>query len=232
MTDASTPHTALAELRRQLKAGTYDNTRLPPERELAATLGVSRRALRIALDTLETEQLIWRRQGHGTFASAQPLVSESEIARLAHRVNPLEMIEARLEIEPLLVRRAAMRASRAEIDAITRLAECGRDAKDARSYEAYDIAFHRKIAECAGNVMLLAMFEMVGDVRERADWRKVREYHFDHDGAAQTYAEHRLIIDGLELHDPASAERAMREHLQQVSINAFGPTDLSPGLTA
>ena len=232
MTEVSAPLSALAELRRQLNAGTYDDKRLPPERELAATLGVSRRALRIALDALEEEKLIWRRQGHGTFASSQPLVSESEIARLAHRVNPLEMIEARLAIEPLLVRRAAIRASQAEIDAITRIAESGRDAKDARSYEACDIAFHRKIAECAGNAMLLAMFEMVGDVRERADWRRVREYHFDHDGAAQTYVEHRRIIDALAMHDAAAAEQMMREHLQQVAINAFGPDGLPVGLTA
>lgn len=230
MNEVSAPQAALAALRLQLSAGIYDNKRLPPERELAATLGISRRALRLALDTLEEEKLIWRRQGHGTFASAQPLVSETEIARLAHRVNPLEMIEARLAIEPLLVRRAAIRASHAKIAAITKLAESGRDARDARSYEAYDIAFHRKIAECAGNAMLLAMFEMVGNVRQRSDSQQVREYHFDHNGAAQTYDEHRRIIDGLEAQDPAAAEQAMREHLQHVAGNAFGPADLPPGL--
>lgn len=226
MNEASAHQMALAELRRQLNAGTYDDKRLPPERELAATLGVSRRALRMALDALEEEKLIWRRQGHGTFASAQPLVSDSEIARLVHRVNPLEMIEARLAIEPLLVRRAAIRASRVELAAIAKLAESGRDAKDAKSYEAYDIAFHRKIAVCAGNAMLLAMFEMVGNVRQQADWRQVREYHFDHDGPAQTYAEHRKIIDALKKQDPVAAEQAMREHLQHVARDAFGPTDL------
>lgn len=232
MNEVSAPQAALMELRRQLSAGLYDDKRLPPERELAATLGISRRALRLALDTLEEEKLIWRRQGHGTFASAQSMVSDTEIARLAHRVNPLEMIEARLAIEPLLVRRAAIRASRAEIAAITKLAESGRDARDARSYEAYDIAFHRKIAECAGNAMLLAMFEMVGNVRQRADWRQVREYNFDHEGAAQTYAEHRRIIEGLEAQDAAAAEQAMREHLQHVARNALGLADLPPGLIA
>ena len=88
---------ALAELRRRLEAGDYDNLRLPPERELAAMLGVGRRAVREALDALEKEGSVWRRQGQGTFAAgSHTLLGEQEIARLAHRVNPLEAIEARL----------------------------------------------------------------------------------------------------------------------------------------
>ena len=223
MTVSSQP---LEELRRRLNAGMYDNTRLPPERELAEELQVSRRALRGALDTLESEQLIWRRQGHGTFASSQRLISSSEIGRLAHRVSPLEMIEARLAIEPLLIGRSTIRISHAEIEAVTRLAESGRDARDAKSYEAFDIAFHRKLAECAGNAMLLAMFEMVIDVRERADWRQVREYHFHNDGARQTYVEHMAIVDALKAHDAVLAEQAMRAHLAHVAQSVLGTNDV------
>jgi DNA-binding FadR family transcriptional regulator len=221
---------ALDELRRRLAAGMYDDTRLPPERELAVMLGVGRRALREALDTLEQEELIWRRQGHGTFATSQRLVTEPEIARLAHRVNPLEIIEARLSIEPMLVRRSAMRASRAEIDAMVRLAESARDARDARSYEMFDIAFHRKIAECAGNALFLAMFEMIINVREKADWRQVREYYFEHDGANQSYGEHKLIVDAIIARDPIASETAMRDHLSKVAHAFLGVDDLSLGM--
>ncbi|MDB5560668.1 MAG: GntR family transcriptional regulator [Hyphomicrobiales bacterium] len=221
---------ALSELRRRLDAGQYDNVRLPPERQLATMLGVGRRALREALDLLEEEGLIWRRQGHGTFTTSQRLVSEPEIARLAHRVNPIEIVEARLSIEPMLVRRSAMRASQAEIDAIIRLAEAARTAKDPRTYEGFDIAFHRKIADCAGNALFLAMFEMIISVREKADWKRVREYYFEHDGAEKSYAEHELIIDAIIDRDPAKAEAAMRDHLSKVALAFLGVDGLTIGL--
>jgi DNA-binding FadR family transcriptional regulator len=214
--------TALAELRRRLEAGEYQNSRLPPERELSVALGVGRRALREALDTLEHEGLVWRRQGQGTFAGSQVTVSEQEISRLAHRVNPLEVIEARLSIEPMLVRRCAMRASQAEIETIIRLADAARLAKDARSYENFDIAFHRKIATCAGNALFLSMFEMIISVREKADWRRVREYYFDRDGAQRSYGEHRRIIDAIIDRDPAKAEAMMRDHLSKVASDLLG----------
>ncbi|MBZ9935617.1 FCD domain-containing protein [Mesorhizobium sp. BR1-1-16] len=213
---------ALAALRRRLDMGEFANNRLPPERELAVMLGVSRRALREALDTLETEGLVWRRQGQGTFAGSQGALSEQEISRLSHRVNPLEAIEARLSIEPMLVRRCAMRASQAEIDVMVRLANSARTAKDARSYETFDIAFHRKIATCAGNALFLSIFEMIISVREKADWKHVREYYFDHGGAERSYIEHRAIIDAVIARNPAAAEAAMRQHLSQIASDVLG----------
>jgi len=214
---------ALAELRRRLEAGDYDNLRLPPERELAALLGVGRRAVREALDALEKEGSVWRRQGQGTFAAgSQTLLGEQEIARLAHRVNPLEAIEARLAIEPLLARRAALRASQADIEAITRLADSARTAKDARTYETFDIAFHRKIVNCAGNALFLSMFEMIISVRQKADWKHVREYYFEHDGAERSYVEHRTVIDSIVQRQPAAAEVAMRDHLSKVATDLLG----------
>src|SRR3569623_1106172 len=140
---------ALDELHRRLMTGHYHEGRRPPERDLAAELGVGRGAVREALAALEEEGLIWRRQGHGTFISTHPMIDEPEIGRLANNVNPLAVVEARLMIEPMLVHRAALRVSKAEIATIVKLAESARTAPDARTYETFDIAFHRKIAEGA-----------------------------------------------------------------------------------
>jgi DNA-binding FadR family transcriptional regulator len=230
---AATPRSrALDELHRRLTTGEYHDGRLPPERELAGQLGVGRRALREALSSLEEEGLIWRRQGHGTFVSTHPLIGEPEIGRLAHNTNPIEIVEARLSIEPMLVRRSAMRVSRAEIDVMQRLADSARAAKDARTYETFDMAFHRKVAEGAGNALFLAMFEMIFSVREKADWKRVREYYFEHDGAERSYQEHKLIIDAVADRNPAVAEAMMREHLGNVAQIVLGVDGLPLGMPA
>jgi len=213
---------ALDELHRRLTVGHYDEGRLPPERELAEELGVSRRALRQALAALEEEGLIWRRQGHGTFISTHPMVTEAVAASLANRVSPMEVMEARLSIEPMLVGRSALRMSKAQIDHLNRLATSARNAADARTYETFDMAFHRKIAEGAGNALLLAIFETVIGVREMGNWRRVREYYFEHDGTEISYREHKLIIEAIGDRDASQAEAFMREHLSQVAKIVLG----------
>jgi hypothetical protein len=64
---------ALERLRSLLRSGTLEaDGRLPTERELSTTLGVSRRAVRRALEVLEAEGRVWRRQGSGTYAGPLP----------------------------------------------------------------------------------------------------------------------------------------------------------------
>jgi DNA-binding FadR family transcriptional regulator len=159
------------------------------------------------------------------------MIGEPELARLANHVSPVEIVEARLSIEPMLVRRAAIRVSKAQIDVMTRLSEAARAARDARTYETFDIAFHRKIAEGADNALFLSMFEMIISVREKANWKRVREYYFDHDGAERSYQEHRLIIDAVASRDPVVAEAMMRQHLGRVAEIVLGVGGLPVGFS-
>jgi DNA-binding FadR family transcriptional regulator len=210
---------ALKALRRHLAAADRNGGRLPPERELASQMKVGRRTVREALSVLEREGAIWRRQGQGTFYGPAKLVGEREVADLAHRVNPLEIVEARLAIEPVLARLAAMRASLADIEAMKRIADKARVARNARDYARADADFHRKIAECAGNAMFRAMFEMIIRVREKADWTRVRQYYFHHDGARRSYEEHKVVIAAIGERDPGGAAAAMQDHLRNISAS-------------
>ena len=90
-------------------------------------------------------------------------------------------------------------------------------AKSPGEYTRADAAFHRKIAETAGNALLLAMFEMVLQVREKVDWERVRRYYFQHDGARRSYDEHSVILRAIAARDPPATEAAMRNHLESVS---------------
>src|SRR5690606_23224458 len=72
---------------------------LPTERELARQLNISRGALRRGLAQLESEGLIWRRQGKGTFVGPASVSFAPNIKRLSSRTNFFEVMEVRLHIE-------------------------------------------------------------------------------------------------------------------------------------
>src|SRR3546814_1198768 len=88
---------------------------LPTERELAEALGVDRRAVRRALEVLEAEGRIWRRQGAGTFIGTRPHHPEHQLKQLPEVSNMLEVMEVRLRLEPALAQLAALRATRADV---------------------------------------------------------------------------------------------------------------------
>ena len=91
------------------------NDKLLPERELSAALGVGRRSLRKALNTLEGEGLLFRKQGQGTFIR-EVSTKTTSIKSLTNRTSPQDIIEVRQEIEPILAGLAAVRATQIEID--------------------------------------------------------------------------------------------------------------------
>lgn len=218
---------ALRALRKRIEATDHEGGRLPPERELAATLRVGRRAVREALAVLEKEGAIWRRQGRGTFYGSQPAIADAEVDQVARHVNPIEILEARLSFEPGLARLAAMRASQADIDDMRRIAARAHTAPTSRVYEKADADFHRKIAECAGNAMFVAMYELIIRVREKADWQRLRLYYLQHDGARRSFDEHSLIVDAIAERNPLAASNAMQDHLRKVS-EILAAADFAP----
>jgi len=194
----------------------FEGERLPPERLLAAQIGIGRRALRRALEVLEAEGRIWRHQGKGTFLGPRPAQAPTSLEELSRRTNPLEVMDARLEIEPALARLAALRASNGDIERLLRLAEKTASSSDADSRELWDGALHRAIAEVAGNSLLLAIFDLMDRIRQDATWRALRERARSHN-RQQTYVEqHRRVIAAIAQREGHAAEQAMREHLDLV----------------
>lgn len=213
------------ELRRRIEANVFPEGRLPPERVLAEELGVGRRALREALGILEGEGRIWRRQGLGTFAGAPPAPAEmpmpraDEIGRLA---SPVAVMEARLAVEPVAARLAAMRATQPQLDQIRRAAQRTFGARSAQDYEDLDSHFHRTVAEVAGNVLLLSMLDLLSRVRREARWGQMRAASFSPGRIERLGAEHTAILEAITDRDPARAETEMRRHLRAVAVRLVG----------
>lgn len=213
---------ALDRLRALLpQAAGRDDGRLPTERALAESLGISRRAVRRALEVLETEGLVWRRQGAGTFVGPRP--AEPEAAPVA---DFSEVMEARLRIEPQLAQLAALRADAAAIgrmrDALARLDA----AADTDARELWDSALHREIARAAGNRFFLAIFDAVDQARLDATWRLIRERARSTANLATYQHQHTAIVQAIAAHDPVAAGEAMLAHIRALNDNLLRQTSL------
>ena len=212
--------TVLAELRRLITSGDVNGDgRLPTERDLATRLGVGRRLLREALDVLEEEGLIWRRQGKGTFIGQPPDPHGQLAAEMVDLVDVSAIMEARLCIEPVLAGMAANRASQDDVERMRRLVDHIGLAPEADTAELWDGALHRLIARVAGNPIMLTAFQLLDEVRLRDDWLAMRANARSADSLADSDREHRAIVAAVAAGDARAAEMAMRQHLERLARN-------------
>ena len=216
--------TIAAELERQILEGSLrPGDRLPPERELAARLGVSRPPLREAIQLLAARGLVTTRHGVGTTVTdrLQARFVDSWQQMLAlHPGLQHDMLEFRRMLEGQSARLAAERATAPDLDRM----ETAWQQLEA-SYEATadptlntdaDVAFHQAIAEASHNAMIGHLTASIlrvihGHVdgnlqRLRADaplWRQVRN-------------QHRAIWTAIRRRDAAAAGRAAEAHMDFV----------------
>ncbi|RVT81674.1 FadR family transcriptional regulator [Rhodobacteraceae bacterium CCMM004] len=193
--------------------------RLPTERRLATDLGAGRRSVRYALDQLEAEGLVWRKQGKGTFVGQPPDPTEKLAAEIASEVDPLTAMEARLCIEPALADLCARRATADDVALLRQLADRTQAAGMGEAAELWDGALHRAIARIAGNRVMLTAFTLIDEVRMGEEWRRKR-HRARTPGARAAYDDqHVRIIDAIDARDGAAAAEVMREHLNALMSN-------------
>lgn len=193
--------------------------RLPTERELSEGMDVGRRAVRAALESLLAEGLIWRKQGKGTFAGQPPDKTQLLAAEIVGETSVVDVMEARLCIEPVLAAMAARHALPEDIDRMRNLAQRILQASEPDSIELWDGALHRLIARTAKNKPLLTAFSMIDEIRGNPDWRGVRQKARSMRTLQDRHAEHVAIIDRIEAGDASGAEAAMRRHLTRLADN-------------
>lgn len=214
---------AIAALKAFIRDGGYQpGDRLPPERELIGSLGMSRNSLRRALEALEHDGAIWRHVGKGTFVAARGIsAAGGALAELSQQVTPVQLMRARVSLEPAIAREAAINASE---EAVLRLKAC-RDravnAKDWDEYEAEDDAFHRMVAEATGNILLLSLFDHLNQVRRAVAWNVVVRSSDRPPRDHSSFVQHDEIVAAIEARDPNAAHTAMRTHLGSVSARLF-----------
>lgn len=218
----------LAQIRRMIETGELQDNRLPAERDLAARFGAGRRATRNALEALETEGLIWRRQGKGTFVGPAPDPAGALVAEIAPDGDPLTVMEARICLEPGLAELCARRATGEDVDRLRLLARRTATSADADSTELWDGALHRLIARIAGNRLLLTAFTLLDEVRMSEKWQHQRQLARSPEKSALYESQHGVIIDAIAARDGPWARQAMLEHLQALADSLRGALRKEP----
>ena len=143
------------------------------------------------------------------------------IASLSKQITPVRMMQARVCIEAAIAREAALHASGEAIIRMKVAMDRAQSAPSWHDYETQDDLFHRAIAEAADNILLLALFDQLNQVRRAVAWgsvvRSTQRPPRDH----SSFAEHRKIAAAIENRDGAGAYDAMRQHIGSVSARLF-----------
>lgn len=197
------------------------DVKLPTERALAEALRISRRSVRRALEVLEAEGLVWRRQGAGTFAGPRP---DTLIDIPAPEANLTEVMEVRLRIEPHLAQLAALRAGAESVERMRDILSRLEVIEDADGRELWDSAFHREIARAAGNRFFLMIFDTIDRSRHEESWRAIREQARNRPNLEHYKAQHHKIVEAIAAHDPLRAGEAMRAHIKAVNDGVLNLT--------
>jgi GntR family transcriptional repressor for pyruvate dehydrogenase complex len=191
--------------------------RLPPERELARKLRISRSSLRAGIGFLSAMGVLKSRHGAGTFVSnGPPALDSSSLSVLGalHGFLPWQMFEARMVIESNVAALAAERATDEHIAELAEeVAEMYASLTDPREYLIHDVRFHRTIARASGNPILGALMETI-----TADLYKHRSRTVQNAQDLKESAEmHREIYRAIRSHNPTQARLTMEKHLSLAS---------------
>jgi DNA-binding FadR family transcriptional regulator len=186
------------------------STRLPPERELADQLGISRSTLRQALATLTASGHLRAQRGRsgGTFVAETPPVA-STTPFPAERARAV--LDWRMTLELSTVQLAAERATDAQRQKIlTTAGDFPELGDDYAAFRRADAAFHIAIAEAADSPRVLAAItQMQGELSD------LLHSVFPTGTTRETcIAQHCAVAEAIERGDTGGAQGAMREHLE------------------
>jgi DNA-binding FadR family transcriptional regulator len=141
--------------------------------------------------------------------------------RILEFTNPLEVIEVRLAIEPVVARLAALRASQADIRRLEGLVAATKDAADPLIYEKADEQFHRAVAEMARNALFLSLFDILSASRRDATWRRLSENAHCFKRQSVHSASHQEIFEAIAARNSEKAFDCMHRHLGDVQRHIY-----------
>ncbi|MBN9239184.1 MAG: GntR family transcriptional regulator [Micrococcales bacterium 70-64] len=210
-----TPVSAIAKrLLEIFTNGTIEaGTRLPPERQLATTLGVGRSAVREALAALEILGIVDVRPGSGTYlrGNASELLPQTlSWGLMLGEPKTLELIEVRGALEIYAARLAATRMTDEELVRLgQRVDEMRASRDDLRRFVEADLQFHLELARSTDNSVLLDLLQSIRSLLRVWVDRAVQ----DTVHAEDAIREHAAVHAAIATRDPDAAASAMAAHM-------------------
>ncbi|MEI4484966.1 FCD domain-containing protein [Frigidibacter sp. MR17.14] len=195
--------------------------RLPPERDLADRLGVSRPSLREALSALQEDGLVETRPGAGAYvADVLGSAFSPALVRLfaRHDAALFDYLDFRRDMEGLAAARAAEHGSDTDLSVIAaifaRMEAPGR--RPAEDEARIDAEFHMAIIEAGHNVVMLHMMRSMYDLLTTGVFYNRQIIFRQKQARSALLDQHRAINAGVQARDPARARAAVEAHLDYV----------------
>lgn len=209
---------AIARIRELIQSGELaPGSKLPPEPQLAAELGLSRNLMREAVKALAVAQVLEVRRGDGTYVtSLQPDLLLGGLGGAVELLQGdtgtlLDLMEVRRLFEPVATALAATRILDPGLEEVKHHLDAMREARDnVELLNHHDAAFHRAVIAATGNDTLLSLLEGISSRTLRARiWRGL----VDGDAAGRTLAEHEAIYRAMVARDGPLAQAAALVHV-------------------
>lgn len=196
------------------EAGLSAGDRLPAERDLAASLGVSRASVKQAIVVLEVQGLVEARHGGGTYLVRDTLDVEPVEQLVERRKRLPEVLEAREALETKLAELAAERRTDAELETIREALDFMRDeiAEGANGVEG-DRRFHAAVTAAAHSSLLADFMKTIAQQITESRTESLRQPG----RPSRSLAQHTAIYEAIAAGDAKKAAAAMRKHVRTVA---------------
>ena len=216
-------------LRQELTDGHYNvGDRLPPERDIAERLDVSRTVVREAIIMLELENLVEVKKGSGVYVINIPNQSPHREHIITDDAGPFEMLQARQLLESNIAEFAALQVTPGDIAKMRSALKLERQELAAHSEHCVgDEQFHMSIAEATHNSVLVDMLKNSWERREQSPmWQKLHSRISGHDYRQEWMEDHARILAAMQRKDPVTAKNAMWQHLENVKQRLLELSDI------
>lgn len=199
--------------------------RIGSEQDLINQFGVSRAVVREGLRILERDGLVSVKPGPtgGVFCASPGTVSLSRSIGLYgtfHDVKPDDLVEARVELEVLTARLAAIRATEDDLRVLADLNEAWKrliGQGDTEAAARSNVAFHVALTGAAHNPVFVAFIDALEDLLyETALDPQYPDRQLDY-----VVYSHEYVLSPIKLRDPDEAATRMRQHLEIFRPNAW-----------
>jgi len=192
--------------------------RLPPERDFARRLRISRASLRTGIGYLAAMGVMKVRHGVGTFvADGPPEFGKASLGMMGalHGFQTWQMYEARIIIESNIAALAAERGKDEHHAAMAEeVAEMFAAMDSPADFLVHDLLFHRIISQASGNPILAAVIETITSALYEKRRKTVERATYLRESAEM----HREIYRAIRNRKPEEARKLMEEHLRMAQV--------------
>lgn len=212
----------VAEIENRLNAGTLKaGDRLPPERQFAEALGVSRGAVREALRILEAIGVV--EAGTGSGPTSGSMIVKDSIAGMAMVLrihlqlasfSQQDLVEIRLLIESMAARKAAESATSEDIASLRAFIEEMRGTHTTASYNDLDSAFHVGIVRASGNSLAAVLMAALREALRQAMVTAFESLEDPVNTMKTLTDEHAAIVEAIADRDGDKAAELVTNHIR------------------